>query len=565
MLHLFIHSSAWVVRRVEHVSFLDERTVRRGVSIDYIAPPNAVTLRRPDGQHKRVLPMAIMRRKSLVNFDLRDHDGRSLPLLALRQNQALTLAALRAWAAAFLEEQSETTSPEADELLDDVVAGDQTELRCAYQRMREAASGTQLQRLGEDPPFRVMLDRLANSFVLYGLHDGPVGERQVIKFSYDEPLTLRYAKANYIPAHGSDEPRDNDDDTALRPWGWTTLRAAMGFSPTRIEFPVPAAELAGSFHFEISAPPGVSIVKAALLAGRPIPPAKADEPTAAGQSDSPVKMKERQRRRPSFDLIHGGYPTVDLHVADVPYGSRSRAWVEVEAQVGGWFATAVFSSFLVSAILLLAYLAKPKLDVGSALLVSFAAGLAALLVQHDPHRLVTRLLSKVRLLTTFAAVLALFAAAALAFDGPQADDWLLALSIASLIPTVLVTSCWISALVQSIRNYPKESPWEHHRPRESEVEMDSTSQGALPWDEAHHEQLARELENASHPYDRAYEKLGFHRPAIRVASSERGRELYPWDKDFADNVHHRLDKHLCAVVALHANSDDGSSEAKFTN
>jgi hypothetical protein len=96
MLHLFIHSSAWVVRRVEHVSFLDERTVRRGVSIDYVAPPNAVTLRQPDGQHKHVLPMAIMRRKSLVNFDLRDHGGRSLPLLALRQNQALTLAAVRA-------------------------------------------------------------------------------------------------------------------------------------------------------------------------------------------------------------------------------------------------------------------------------------------------------------------------------------------------------------------------------------------------------------------------------------------------------------------------------------
>jgi len=29
---------------------------------------------------------------------------------------------------------------------------------------------------------------------------GPVDERRVIKFSYDESLTLRYARANYMPA-----------------------------------------------------------------------------------------------------------------------------------------------------------------------------------------------------------------------------------------------------------------------------------------------------------------------------------------------------------------------------
>jgi hypothetical protein len=87
MLKLFINSSAWVARRVEQVNFIDECTVRRRVSIDYVAPPCAVILGRPTGQPVRVLPLALMRRKSLVKFDLRDPDGRALPLLAFARTR----------------------------------------------------------------------------------------------------------------------------------------------------------------------------------------------------------------------------------------------------------------------------------------------------------------------------------------------------------------------------------------------------------------------------------------------------------------------------------------------
>jgi hypothetical protein len=64
MLTLIIGSSAWVARRIEHVAFLDECTVRRRVSIDYVAPEHAVTSCRPSGQQVRILPIAIMRRKA---------------------------------------------------------------------------------------------------------------------------------------------------------------------------------------------------------------------------------------------------------------------------------------------------------------------------------------------------------------------------------------------------------------------------------------------------------------------------------------------------------------------
>jgi hypothetical protein len=548
MLRLIVNSSDWVVRRVEHVAFLDECTVRRRVSIDYVAPEDAVTFCRPSGQQVRILPMAILRRKSLVKFDFRDHDGHALPLLGLRQNQALTLASLRAWAAAGLHEAEpgQVIEPETSDFLDDVIAGDQIELWRAFKRMWEAKKDDeQLKRLGKDKCFRAVLDRFADSFVLYGLHDAPFGERRLIKFSYDEPLTLRFSKSSYQP-HGKDGKggREKYEDTEYTMWSWTALRSAVGFTPTRIKFPVPAAELAASFHFEISAPPEVSIVNAALLAGRPSPEPKEPEPAPA------ATMKDRERRRPSFDAISGGYPTVDLHVADVPYGSRSRAQVEVEARVTGWFGTAVFASWLASAILLFSYLARPQAAVGSTLLASFAAGLAVMLVRQDPHRLVTRLLSKVRQLATFAAVLALAAAVVMASNNPaRVQGWLLGLFLASLVPTTLISVSCLLALRRSQWAKIKESPWELHRPRRSKLESADPELPAQLKDKNRHETLARIMEDEEYPYDWAHHELKFDEPAIRVASSEGDRIRYLWDKSFARAFQHRLDAYRKAVTS----------------
>jgi hypothetical protein len=561
MLKLIISSSAWVVRRVEHVAFLDECTVRRRVSIDYEAPRDAVVFRRPDEREVRVLPFAIMRRKSLVNFDFHDNDGRVVPLLGLRQNQALTFAIVRAWATATLETlvPSAAISTDIDEFLDDVVAGDQIELWRAFKRMWDANAGSQLQRLGKDGLFRVVLDRFADNFVLFGLHEGQLGERRIIKFSYDEPLTLRYAKPRYQP-HTPDGKggRERSEEVRLSRWGLTAFSAAMGFSPTRIKFPTPAAELAGSFHFEISAPPEVSIIKSVLLAGRPQPQSTQTEAVSATSTASlgtqSVLIKDRDRQRPSFDEISGGYPTVDLHVADVPYGSRSRAQVEVEASPTGWFATAAFSSWLASGILGFAAFAKPQPGVGSTLLMSFAAGLAVLLVRQDPHRLVTRLLSKVRLLATSTAVLALAAAVIMASSNPHGIyTWLLILFIVSLFPTALITASWSLALARSVWAKPKESPWEHHRPRQSRRASDDPDLAAQRNNYDRHETLAQTMEKETFPYDWAYDRLGFSRPAIRVASSEGERQVYPWEKAFAAKFADRLDSHYENVVTKNHN------------
>ena len=113
-------------------------------------------------------------------------------------------------------------------------------------------------------------------------------------------------------------------------WEPAPLLAGLGLLPTLIRFPTPGAELAASFHLEITAPPEVSIVRASMLAGTPNLRFDNEEP-----NQDRSRWKEwlhdangndrfrhaRVRRRPSFDSVGGGYPTVDLHVADVPFGS----------------------------------------------------------------------------------------------------------------------------------------------------------------------------------------------------------------------------------------------------
>jgi hypothetical protein len=98
LLHLWLNSRDWVRRRSESVTFIDDRTVRRHVTIDFIVPDYAPLLSL-GGRDLHTLPIAMAQKKSLINFDLRDYAGAALSLLGLRQQQNLTAAVLKGLAA----------------------------------------------------------------------------------------------------------------------------------------------------------------------------------------------------------------------------------------------------------------------------------------------------------------------------------------------------------------------------------------------------------------------------------------------------------------------------------
>jgi hypothetical protein len=231
MLDVFVNSPDWVVRRVEHITFRDDRTAQRRVTVDYDTPRHTVTLRRRgvddrrDRQNDlvRIVPLTMMRRKTLVNFNLRDADGTPMPLLGLRESQALTSAVLCAWAR---ESLREAPGPDTVKLLKRIARGSQAELDEARIDYRGAPASSQLGRLRNDKWYNAFLARFGDKFLLYGVDAHPPGERHVVKFGYDEPLVVRFSKAGFDSAHPD---RYSPGDPLRRP-SWAGIRSSLGAS-----------------------------------------------------------------------------------------------------------------------------------------------------------------------------------------------------------------------------------------------------------------------------------------------------------------------------------------------
>jgi hypothetical protein len=232
--------------------------------------------------------------------------------------------------------------------------------------------------------------------------------------------------------------------------------------------------------------------------------------------------------------VAGGYPTVDLHIADVPYGSLSRAQVALQANPKGWLSTAVLSSWLASATLADAWLAgNARSDVGSTILVTFAAALVAVLARPDRHRMITRLLATIRLLAAVSATVTFAGALVFAFvsaAGARAAA-LEALFFLSLPPAVMATLAWATATAR-LESRARRSPWEQRRPPEDDTRQDHDRQ----W----HARIVRECRSSQRPYNRAVALLEFDEPAIKVASAEGARRTFNLDPGLLNTIKHML-------------------------
>jgi hypothetical protein len=77
----------WVERRVEGITFVDDTTMRRYTSVHLVVPDFAerAPADLPDVSLTHV-PLALIEKGLLVNLDVLDEGGRSLPVLTKRQN-----------------------------------------------------------------------------------------------------------------------------------------------------------------------------------------------------------------------------------------------------------------------------------------------------------------------------------------------------------------------------------------------------------------------------------------------------------------------------------------------
>jgi len=485
LLYLFVRSSTWVSHRTEHVSFRDDRAVIRRVTAEFYVPDEAPIFRGDDGRAYRLVPLSVMRRKTLVNFNLSDEEGKSVVLLSLRQNQAITESMLLACADAALENTNGAAGPitgsrqHIGSFIHDVVSGEQQILTAAYKSLDDGAAAPAVLELTKHRMFRTILDRLADNFVLWVMIPAGAPRRRVLTFSCDEPLTLRYRKPGLKDGQWELGPK-------LRPLTRTVLFSALGLTATRIRFPVPAAENTASFHFEIDAPPGIQIVEASLLAGRP-------------QDEEP----------PSLDHVKGGFPTVGLHVIEVPNGSLSRVQIGLQVVTRGWLMTSTVSSWAVFGLLLAFALHVPALKPGGEVpplvLVALAGGIAGLIAQSDRHALATHLLRWARSLATIAVALPLVATTYIALEAARTARLQYALdavaAVGGVIALLLTAVCLLSWWRQGKDVL---SPWEQSQKRKGSAERPEN-------------------------FDKGVKQYHYDKPAMRVDSAEGWLREFIWD------------------------------------
>lgn len=495
LLLLLLRSSTWVSHRTEHVSFRDDRSVVREVTVEFHVPELAPVFRGDDNRPYNLVPLSVMRRKTIVNFQLRDGGGRPVTLPTLRQNQAITESVLLACADATSECLNTSTRAGAAgnqaiaKFVHQVVSGDQRELTAAYETLKRRTAAPAVLDLVRHRMFRAVLDRLADNFVLWVMIPAGAPRRRVITFSCDEPLHLHYRE----PGFKNNRYRLG---VKLKPWRPIVWASALGLVPTRIRFPVPAAENTASFHFEIDAPPGVQIAEASLLAGRP------------------------GEKNPSLDLVHGGFPTVGLHVIEVPNGSLSRAQVGLQVVTRGWVMTSMFSSWAVFGLLLAfathdAVLKQLK-DLPALILVGLASGIVALVAQSDAHGLAAHLLKWTRALTIITLVLPLVATTFILFEKIHPSH----------VPPALWTGVGISGAISLLLTAVCLLPW---RRQLRQLRKPVLS----PWEQSH---SRKDKPSQPEDFEKAAKEHHYDKPAMRVDTAEGWHRKFLWTNEAEEQL-----------------------------
>jgi hypothetical protein len=493
--------SEWVLRRVEKVQFERDRSVTRDLAIDLLVHREAPIFIDADGREKYLVPLSMMRRRTLVNMDLRDEEGHTLTMPGIRLTQQLDQSVLLAAAAEDSVVGSEHWSSIC-EFVRTVIGGRYHEVLHAleeFDRAAESSDSTFLNILHENILFCATLNRLRKNFTLYVLLDKNKGHQRLLRMRFDEPMEWSYQRPEL-------KERGNDKGWIYRPGDKvprrerTHILAALGLRPTRVRLQIPSAEYAASYHFEFTAPIGVRVVEAVLLAGRPNDP----------------------DRHVSIDHIVGHSPTIGLHAVEIPNGSLCRAQVDLRIPARGWLTTVVAGALAIAGMQTAVALEwwsrsqnwTPEEVTNIVLiLVTASAAVIALVAQQEFRGVAARMVTAVRAVGTGLTAL------------PIATAILLVFSLLEKLPKVLPSERYILlavAVIASALACLNLVGWFGSWLDDRRAEIEES-----PWDMTTDERRAT-TETTTENFACAIKEYGFDSPSIGIRSAEGWHEIYDW-------------------------------------
>jgi hypothetical protein len=412
---MLIAQPDWVHRRVDTLDYRDETTFRRQQSVHFTLPSAAPEIR-VDDVHFRLVPLATLRKETLVNFNCRDESGTSMPILTRRHQGLLTVTGMIAWAEGLL---GEALDEEVAEEIATCLTGPGADREVA--RLGFLTGGGQREALRADDIFALVLDRLTDQFLLLTFVSDPPGTQRIVKFSYEELTEL-----------------------AREAWPRGPV-AALCWIPRRAASPAEGLFSAESYHFEADLPHGVDVPVATLWAGA------RDDDLACIDVDPGDHLRIALRSR-----------GLERGVAEVRWSLRParRGWLRA-----AWFATVTAAVTLgVGAWRLDTLVAGTPLDgsvapdtrtqLGAAVILTVVGALGGLVARIEEHPLVTRLLAWPRRLAVLAAILP-FAAAGTLVVGPAGEArraiWITLAVVAGVIAAIFTVAFLVRPTTEADR------------------------------------------------------------------------------------------------------------------
>lgn len=189
----------WVHRRVETVRFEDDHTLRRAISVDFTLPADLpAPLPKLEDHDVYPVPLGLLRKATLRNFDLRDESGTSLPLMTAAKNGAVAAGVLINAAEVAPSDAELAGLPRVlpDELREElwrIANGSGDDSLRAWEKLIHPrhtdsyAGGAWRTVLGQNRDFMALASDLARNFIVLTPMITPAGRRRIVKLSYEQP------------------------------------------------------------------------------------------------------------------------------------------------------------------------------------------------------------------------------------------------------------------------------------------------------------------------------------------------------------------------------------------
>jgi hypothetical protein len=352
------------------------------------------------------IPITMLKKEALRNFNICDESGAALPVMTAVQNAEMSTRILLVLGATA---GGKTIDQRAARRLVTRIRFKGT-IDDAVQAVIDTAKG----QIVLEPTFRAVAAEMAQSFLLVAWIKVEPGERRIVKYEYEGPL-VEQIKAD-------ESPRPQLIPQPAGPQGIAGLGAALnaafqqfrvpferrqGLLPFGVTMPAEGIGRTRSYHMEVAAPEGLAISSAIL------------------------EVRDAAGRLVGGSEDHVGVDRVHLHLAEA---SPSKRFKSRRGQVGATsirfrprsddvLRQAYIVSTLTSCVLLAGLLGhfifhtSPRLDSVAAVVIAIPAVYAVYLAAPGEHRLVQQIVTGIRDRIWASAAFAFIAGAILTLDG----------------------------------------------------------------------------------------------------------------------------------------------------